>query len=128
MCEAVEVDVEVRAETVHRDEAQIAPKVPRIQPRQREAIAEARHGRVKVARLEVLIDLLALHGGIHVRPDERNRAARDPSSLVRDLDRNVLLALDDDHLDRRDRVLLFVPVSLDDGAERVLEQLEADVR
>ena len=83
---------------------------------------------MKVARLEILIDMLALHSGIHVRPEERNRTARDPASLVRNLDRDVLLALDDYHLDRRYRTLLLVPVSLDDGAERVLEQLEADVR
>ena len=122
------MNVDVRAESVHRDEAQVATKVPRIQPRKREAIAEARHGRIEITRLEVLIDLLCLHGGVRVRPDERNRAARDPASLVGYLDRDVLLALDDDYLDRRDRVLLLVPVSLDDRAERVLEQLEANMR
>jgi len=125
--ETIEVDVYVRAESVHGDQAQVAPKVPRVQSREREAVAEPGHGRVEIARLEVLIDVLALHGGVHVRPDERYRAARYPATLVRDLDRDVLLALDDDHLDRRDLVLLVVPVPLHDRAERVLEQLKADV-
>jgi|SRR5712671_1714731 len=125
---AVEVDVDVRAETIHGDKAQVATKVPRVQSREWKTVAEARHGRVKVARLEVLVDVLALHRGVHVRPDERDRAARDAAALVRYLDRDVLLALDDDDLDRREAVLLLVSVPLDDRAERVLEQLKADVR
>ena len=126
--ETIEVDVHVRAETVHGDEAQVAPKVPRVQPREREAVAESGHGRVEIARLKILVDVLPFHGGVHVRPDERYRTPRDPAPLVRDLDRDVLLALDDDHLDRRYLVLLLVPVPLHDRAERILEQLEADVR
>ena len=126
--ETVEVDVDVRAETVHGDETQVSTKVPGVQPGEREAVPKARHGRMEVARLEVLVDVLALHGGVHVRPDERDRAARNSAALVRDFDRDVLLALDDDHLDRRDRVLFVMPVTLHDRAERVLEQLKADVR
>ena len=122
------MDVHVRSKTVHGNETQVAPKVSRVEAREREAVSESRHRRVKVARVKVLVDELSLHGGVHIRPDERDGAARDAAALVRDLDRDVLLALDDDDLDRRDRVLLVVPVALDAGAERVLEQLEADVR
>lgn len=95
---------------------------------QGEAVTKASHGRLEVARLEVLVDVLALHGGVHVRPDEGDRAARDAAPLVGDLDGDVFLALDDDDLDRREAVFVLRPEALDDRAERVFEQLEADVR
>ncbi len=122
------MDIDIRAESVHGDEPKIASKVARIEPREREAVSKACHRRVKVARLEVLIDVLALHRRVHVSPYERDRAARYAAALVRDFDRDVLFALHDDDLDGRDHVLLVVAVSLDDRAERILEELEADVR
>ena len=95
---------------------------------EREAVPEPGHWCLEVAGLEVLVAPLRLHGSIHVRPDERDGAPRDPAALVRDLDRDVLLALDDDDLDRRELVFPVVAVALDHGAQRVLEQFEADVR
>ena len=126
--ETIEMNIDIRAEAVHGDQTKVAAKVTRIEPREREAVAQACHRRVKVARLEVLVDVLALHRRVHVSPNEWNRTARYPATLVRDLDRDVLLSLHDDHLDGRNRVFLVVAVSLDDRAERVLKQLEADVR
>jgi len=62
----------------------------------------------------------------HEGPNERESTARDSSSLVRDLDRNVFIALGDDDFDRRE-VLALDAVSLDDSAKRVLQNLEKDV-
>ena len=61
------------------------------------------------------------------RPDHRYGAARDPAALVRDLDGDVLAALDDHDLDGRERILVAHPEALDDSSERVLQQLKADV-
>ena len=92
-----------------------------------------------VPYLEVLIDALARHGCIHIGPDMRNSAPRNAATLVRDLDRDILAALNHDHFDRgisttaRARVLsnlVFVlrPEPLYDSSQRVLEQFEYDVR
>jgi len=97
------------------------------QSRERQTVPKSSHWRFKVATLEVLVEALLLHRGVHVRPDERDGAARDSSSFVADLDGDVLLTLDNDDLDRWEVVLLVDTVTLDDGTERVLEQLEANV-
>jgi hypothetical protein len=60
----------------------------------------------------------------HVRPNQRYSAAWNTSSLVADLDGNVLFAFNYNDLDRRKlsrSILPFEPEPLDDGAERVLE-------
>jgi hypothetical protein len=82
----------------------------------------------------------------HPSPDKRKSTSRDSASFVRDLDSDVLwrpasvskkaegsrgtetdlIPLCDDNLDRR-IVLAIHPVRLDDGTERVLENLEEDV-
>lgn len=79
--------------------------------------------------MKVLVDRLPFHRGVHVRPDERDRAARDAAALVGDLDGDVLLALDDDDLDRWEGVGVFGgdAEAFNDGAEGVFEQLKDDV-
>lgn len=62
----------------------------------------------------------------HKGPHQRQSTTRDSSSLVRDLDRDVLVTLSDDDLDRW-KALALGAMSLDDGAERVLQDLEKDV-
>lgn len=68
------------------------------QPRQRQPIPKARHRRLEVTRMEVLIDPLRLHRRVHVRPNQRNSTARDAPALVRDLDGDVFFAFNDDDL------------------------------
>jgi hypothetical protein len=123
----IQDNINIRPEPVHRDQPQVPSKVPRVQPAQRQPVPEPSHGRLKVRRLEVGRERLRGHGRVHVRPYEWDRRAGDPPAFVRDLDCDVLLALDDDDLDRREGVLVLDAVPLDDGAEGVLQQLEADV-
>ena len=80
--ETIEMDIDIRAKAVHRDKTKVATKVSRIEPREREAVPKACHRRVKVARPEVLVDLLAFHRRVHISPDERYCAARYPATLV----------------------------------------------
>lgn len=94
---------------------------------QRQPVPKARHRRFEIARLEVLVDVLTVHGGIHVRPNQGNCASQNTAAFVRDLDGDIFLAFDDDHLDGRERVLVLRPVTFNDGAQRVLEQLKDDV-
>jgi hypothetical protein len=95
---------------------------------QRQSISKASHWRLEIAIVKILIDTLPFHRRIHVRPYQRNSAPRDPTTLIRDLDRDVLLPGDDDDLDGGEEVLVVDAETLDDGAERVLEQFETDVR
>ena len=97
------------------------------QSRERQTISEPSHRRPKVARMEILVQVLALHSRKQISPHKRNTAPRDPSSLVRDLDGDVLFSLDDDDLDWREGPFGFGAVALDDGTERVFEELEEDV-
>jgi len=97
------------------------------QPRKWQPIPKPRHRRLEITSLEITIQTLTLHRRIHIRPNQRNRAPRDSSTLIADLDRNVLLALNNDHFNRGYVFLVFGAVALDDGAEGVLEELEADV-
>jgi len=77
--------------------------------------------------VEILVEVLSLHSRIHVRPNERDGAPGDSSSLVGNLDGNVFLAFDDDDLDGREVVVAVGTVPFDDGSQRVFEQLEADM-
>jgi hypothetical protein len=95
------------------------------QPTQRQPIPKPGHRRPKVALPKVLTQRLALHRCVHIRPNERHRAPRDPAALVGDLDGDVFLALDGDDLDGRVGVggaVVFYGCS-----ERVFEELETDV-
>jgi len=84
-------------------------------------------GALKITRLKIAIETLTLHSRIHVCPNQRNGASRNPATLVREFDGDVLLSFHHHHLDERKVALVLHPESFDDGAERVLEQLEADV-
>jgi len=97
------------------------------QPRKRQPIPKPRHRRFEITSLEITIQTLTLHRRIHVRPNQRNRAPRDTPTFIADLDRNILFALNDDHFNRGQDLLVFGAVALDDGAEGVFEKLEADV-
>lgn len=74
-----------------------------------------------------MVDVLTFHSGVHVGPNEGDSGAGDAAAFVGDLDGDVLLTLDDDDLDGGKSVLVLVTEALDDGAKRVLEELEADV-
>ena len=77
--------------------------------------------------MEILVEVLTLHSRIHVRPDERDRAPGNSSSLIRYLDSDILLAFDDDDFDGREVVFTVGAVPFDDRPQRVFEQFEADV-
>ena len=77
--------------------------------------------------MEILIEVLSFHSRVHVRPDEGYRAPWNPSSLIGNLDGDVLLALNNDNLDGGEVVFTVRTVSFDDGSQRVFEQLEADM-
>jgi hypothetical protein len=97
------------------------------QSRQGQSIPEPSHGRLEIAIMKILIDPLPFHRRIHVRPNQRNSAPRNPTALVRYLDGDVFLAGDDDDLDRWEEVLVVDVETFDDGAEGVFEQFETDV-
>ena len=97
------------------------------QSREWKAISKTGHGSPEIARLEILIKVLSLHGRIHVGPNERYRSPRNSSSLVGNLDGDVLLAFDNDDLDGREVIVTVGTVSFDHGSQRVFEQFEADV-
>ena len=124
----IQMHVHVRPIPLHTDQLQIAAKVPRIEPTDGQAVAEARHGRLEIALVELRVDGRGrVDGRVHVRPDERDRRARDPAALVRDLDGDILFALgDDDFCDGE--LGLLLPVKVDDGAEGVFEGLEKHMR
>jgi hypothetical protein len=63
----------------------------------------------------------------HVSPDERDGTSWDASTLVGDLDGDVLVTLDDDDFDGRVLAVVIGSVALDDGSKGVLEELEDDV-
>ena len=112
----------------HANQLEIPAKIPRIQPGDRKTVSEPRHGRLEVALVEIRVQARRLvHRRIHVRPNEGNRRPRDAPSLIRDLDRDVLLALCDDDLGDRE-ILLVLTSRLHHGAQRVLESLEQHVR
>lgn len=97
------------------------------QSRERKAVPKTGHGCPKIACLKILIEVLSLHGRVHVRPDERYRAPRNPSPLIGNLNGDVFLALDDDDLDGREVVFTVWTVPFNDGPQRVFEKLKADV-
>ena len=98
------------------------------QSRQWQSVPESSHGCFEVARLKVLIDVLPMHGRVHVRPDERDGTARNASAFIRNLDGDVFLALHDDHLDGWIHVLFIRTEPLHDRTKRVLEQFEHYMR
>jgi len=63
----------------------------------------------------------------HVSPNELHRTPRDSSSLVRDLERDVLLSLNNYDLDGRELLSVCSAVVVDGGSEGVLEEFEDDV-
>lgn len=67
-----------------------------------------------------------VHRRIHVCPDERYRRSRDATSLVCDLDCDVLLSLCDDDLCHGE-ILLILASCFHDGAQGVLERLKEHV-
>jgi hypothetical protein len=91
------------------------------QPRQRQTISKASHRRLKVARLEILIDRLTGHRRIHIRPYQGYRAPRDTTTLVANFDRNILFAFDDDNFDRWEFRLVGRTVQFDDSAQGVFQ-------
>lgn len=97
------------------------------QSRQWQPISKASHWRLEITTLEILVNPLSLHRCIHIRPNQRNSAPRNTSSLITDLDCNILLAFDDDDLDRWQELLLLWAIALDDRTEGVLEKFETDV-
>lgn len=97
------------------------------QSRERETVAKPGHRRFEITRIKVLINALSLHRRVHIRPDEWNRASRNTTALVADLDCDIFLALNDNDFDRRVVPVVFRSESLDDGTKRILQQLEADM-
>lgn len=61
------------------------------------------------------------------RPYKRYSRSWYPTAFIADLDRDVLAPLDDNHLDRGERVLVVDAKALDYGSERVLEKLKEDM-
>jgi hypothetical protein len=94
---------------------------------ERQAVTETCHGSLEVAGLKVLIDCLVFHCSVHIGPYEGDCAPWDAPALIRDLDGDVFLSLDDDDLYRREIVFIVVAVTFDDGSQRVLEELETNV-
>ena len=84
--------------------------------RKRKAVSESGHRSLEVAGMEILVDVLPFHGGVHVRPDKRDGTAGNASTLVGDLDSYVLFPLNDNDLDRRKLIFLVGTEPLDDRA------------
>mmetsp|Transcript_17744 Transcript_17744/g.55123 ORF Transcript_17744/g.55123 Transcript_17744/m.55123 type:complete len:377 (+) Transcript_17744:1295-2425(+) len=126
------MQVGVCAVPLHRDDLQVASKVARIEPRERQAVAVAcEHRRALHHRATaVLRRLLGKHRqrrrvrrGVQVRPDAATAAARDAAALVADLEGDVLVAIRHHQAHWR-RVAVGISVALRHRAQRVLDQLE----
>ena len=113
---------------LHANKLQVAAKVPGIQPRDWQSISESSHRRLEIALIKVRIEVRRLiNRRVRVGPHKRDGATRNATTLVRDLDGDVLLAFGDYDLGHRE-LLLVLAVCLDDGSQRVLEGLEEHVR
>jgi hypothetical protein len=77
--------------------------------------------------MEILVQVLSLHCGKQVSPNEWYATPWDSSSLIRNLNRDIFLTFDDDNLDWWIRSLIVGTISFDDGSKGVLEQLEKNV-
>lgn len=55
-------------------------------------------------------------------------ASRNPTTLIRDLDRDILPPFHHDHLDRRILIIIVNAVSLYHSTQRVFEEFKTDVR
>jgi len=97
------------------------------QSRQRQSVSKTGHRGFEVTRLEVTVNALSLHRCVHICPNQGNGAPCDSTSLVRDLDGNVLCAFHNDDLDGWEIVLVVDAKSLDYSTQGVLEEFEADV-
>jgi hypothetical protein len=139
------MDIHVRSESVHRNQAEVASKIAGIlnanqyvaesvqeetyQSRQGQTIAKSSHRSFEVTSLEVLIDVLALHRRVHVCPNKGDGTPCNASTLVRDLDGYVFLAFHNDHFDGwiyRASIVVNA-ISLNDRTQRVFEQLKTNV-
>ena len=87
------------------------------QSRQWESISKPSHRGFKITRLKILINPLSFHRRIHIRPYQRNSAPRNPSSLIRYLNRDILFSFNDHHFDRRETVFFVDPETLYDGPQ-----------
>ncbi|ELU43313.1 hypothetical protein AG1IA_02680 [Rhizoctonia solani AG-1 IA] len=84
-------------------------------------ISKSSHGSFEIARLEVLVQVLSLHRSEKISPNEWYTTSWDSSSLIRNLDRNVFLAFNNDDLDWRIRGFIIWAISFNNGSERVLQ-------
>lgn len=89
--------------------------------------AKTEAGRVQHFVFTSNVDITNREESSHVGPNELHRTPRDSSSLVRDLERDVLLSFDDDDLDGREVLSVGSSMEVDGGSEGVLEEFEDDV-
>lgn len=105
----------------HTDQLQIATKVASIQSTDRQTVSKTSHGSLEVTLVKVGIQARSLlYGSVHVRPDQGDGGARDATTFVGNLDRNVFFALRDDDLGDREGILVCA-VGFHDRTQGVLQ-------
>mmetsp|Transcript_12916 Transcript_12916/g.33462 ORF Transcript_12916/g.33462 Transcript_12916/m.33462 type:complete len:283 (-) Transcript_12916:253-1101(-) len=121
------MQVSVRAVTLHRNNLELAAKVPRVEAAKRQTVPVARQNCGRI--LNVVLSHLeqgAGRCGVQVRPDFGQAAPGDPSSLVAHFDRDVFVPLSDHDLDRR-RLEITVHVLVRHRPQGILDQFEDHV-
>mmetsp|Transcript_3474 Transcript_3474/g.8659 ORF Transcript_3474/g.8659 Transcript_3474/m.8659 type:complete len:245 (-) Transcript_3474:748-1482(-) len=129
VAQAVEVQVRVGAVPLHGDDLQVAAKVARVQPRQRQAAAVAgqHRGQGDVALVVgVEVGQRRARGGVQVVPHALDARARDAAAHVADLDGHVLAPRGHHHL-HVGRLRVAAVVALRHRAQAVLHQLKHHV-
>src|ERR1700722_13751167 len=102
-----------RNELVSRNKERISTN----QSGQWQAISKSIHGCLEIAGLKVLIDGLAFHSSIHVRPDQWDGAPWNPSTFIGYLNGDILLTFYDDDFDGREAIFVVMTVPFDDCSE-----------
>lgn len=90
------------------------------------SLTESCHGRFEVRPFEVLIHALRFRRRVHISPHQWDRTPWDSTSLVRNLDGDVLLPMCHDDLYRW-IFICFHAVRLDNRSQRVFKDLEEHV-